>query len=102
MALACLAARRFPGLAGHPLPAGAIYGVAVWVVMNFVVIPLSAASRGALSTPVVINGFLIHIFGVGIPSMLFARLAGRAGPGPAAPGQGGFFEKNKVCSEESA
>jgi hypothetical protein len=43
------------------------------LVMNFVVIPLSAASRGTLSWPVVVNGLLIHMFGVGIPAVLWAR-----------------------------
>ena len=41
-------------------------------------VPLSAAGRGGLSWPpvvnaVLINGVLIHMFGVGLPASLFAR-----------------------------
>lgn len=52
-----------------------LYGIAVYFVMNYVVIPLSAASRGAFSMPVFLNGILIHAFGVGLPAALFARAA---------------------------
>jgi hypothetical protein len=47
----------------------------VYGVMNFVVIPLSATSRGALTTPIVANGLLIHVLGVGLPSALVAWAA---------------------------
>jgi uncharacterized membrane protein YagU involved in acid resistance len=56
-----------------PVWSGLIYGIAVYLVMNFVVLPLSAASRGALSWPVVVNGVLIHMLGVGLPTSLFVR-----------------------------
>jgi hypothetical protein len=49
--------------------------------MNFIVLPLSAAGEPALVLPVVVNGLLIHIVGVGIPSALFAR----AGVMPRSP-----------------
>jgi hypothetical protein len=59
---------------------GLLYGIAAYVVMNAVVVPLSAAGRGGLSWPLVvnavlINGVLIHMFGVGLPASLFARWA---------------------------
>jgi hypothetical protein len=44
--------------------------------MNFLVIPLSAATAAAWSLPVIINGLLIHVLGVGVPALLFARAAG--------------------------
>lgn len=68
-------ARRIPALARRALVWGPLYGIGVWLVMNFVVIPLSALQRGALTTPIVLNGLLIHVFGVGIPAMLAARAA---------------------------
>jgi hypothetical protein len=34
---------------------------------------------GSLSLPVILNGLLIHVFGVGIPSALFARRGGAEG-----------------------
>jgi hypothetical protein len=52
-----------------------IFGVGAYCVMNYVVIPLSATSRGAFAWPVFANGILIHMFGVGIPSALAARAA---------------------------
>lgn len=75
VATACLAARRAVGLVRRPLLAGSVYGVGVWLVMNFVVLPLSAVTRNSLSMPVVANGLLIHILGVGIPAVLWARAA---------------------------
>jgi hypothetical protein len=70
-----LAARRLPVLVRQPLVSGAVYGPAAWVVMNFVVIPLSAAPHGPQRAAVVANGLLIHVLGVGLPSALFARAA---------------------------
>jgi len=71
-----LASRRLPALVRQPLVWGPVYGVAVYLTMNLVVVPLSAAAHGPRSLAVVINGVLIHIFGVGLPSALFARLQG--------------------------
>lgn len=71
----CLISRRFPALVAHPIASGIVYGIAVYFVMNYAVIPLSATSRGAFAWPVFINGILIHAFGVGLPSALFARSA---------------------------
>lgn len=69
--------RQFPALVEQPIASGIVYGVAVYFVMNYVVIPLSATTRGAFAWPVFINGILIHAFGVGVPSALFARMAVR-------------------------
>lgn len=46
---------------------GAIYGVFVWLVMNFIVIPLSQITRGPFDPTGVTIGLLIHIFVIGIP-----------------------------------
>ena len=72
-----LASRRLTFLTRRPIFWGLVYGVAVYVVMNFVVIPLSAAAGGRPPLPVVINGVLIHMFGVGLPASLAARAASR-------------------------
>src|SRR5262245_29800297 len=67
-----LASRRLPELVRHPLRYGAVYGVAAYVVMTFLVVPLSAAPMKPPTQMVVIaNGLLIHILGIGIPSALF-------------------------------
>ena len=77
VAVLYLAARQAPALVKAPFVTGPIYGVIVYGVMNYVVIPLSAAA-GAGGVPpaaVLINGLLIHIFGVGIPAAYFVREA---------------------------
>jgi hypothetical protein len=70
-----LASRRLPVLARQPLVWGPVYGVAVYLFLNLVVVPMSAASAAPYSVPVVVNGLLIHIVGVGLPSALFVRAA---------------------------
>lgn len=70
-----LASRRLPVLSRHPLALGPLYGLLVYVVMNFLVVPLSAAVAGPRTLPVVINGLLIHALGVGLPAAVFARAA---------------------------
>jgi hypothetical protein len=72
-----LASRKIPFLTRHPWIAGALYGVLVYLFMNLVVIPLSAIGTIGIPkrTASIINGVLIHIFGIGIPSALFARAA---------------------------
>lgn len=58
------ASRRLTALARSPFVWGPIYGVAVWLFMNFVVLPLSAAGASSRAWPIVINGLLIHMLGV--------------------------------------
>lgn len=71
-----LASRRLPSLVRRPFLYGPLYGLAVYGVMNYIVVPLSAAaSSGSPAAPVLLNGLLIHAFGVGLPSALFARAA---------------------------
>jgi len=72
--------RRIPLVRERPVLAGAIYGVGVFLFMYGVVMPLSRAGapRWALSVPM-LNNVLIHIFGVGILSALFAKRALAAG-----------------------
>ncbi len=75
-----LASRRLAFLNRQPFVWGPVYGVIAYLTMNLVVIPLSAIHGTGLPSalPVLVNGLLIHIFGVGIPSALFARAAERA------------------------
>lgn len=72
-----LASRSRPFLHQRPVVFGAIYGIVAYIVMNYVVIPLSAAGNGSKSAIVVVNGVLIHIVGVGIPAAFAARAARR-------------------------
>jgi hypothetical protein len=66
------ASRRLAFLREHPLVCGPVYGIAVYLVMNLVVLPLSAAGGGFPSGAVLANGVLIHIFGVGLPASIIA------------------------------
>jgi hypothetical protein len=70
------ASRRWTALARHPLAFGPLYGLAAYAVMNGIVLPLSAvAGGGPRPLPVLVNGLLIHMIGVGLPAALFARAA---------------------------
>ena len=71
------ASRYIDMLTRVPIWSGLAYGVAVYLFMNLVVVPLSAAGRAPFSWPVTINGVLIHMLGVGLPSSLFAKAASR-------------------------
>jgi hypothetical protein len=73
-----VATRLMPGLNRRPWIYGPLYGVAVYAVMNLVVIPLSAAALGSGPTPAVVraNGLLIHMLGVGLPTALIAARTG--------------------------
>jgi hypothetical protein len=76
------ASRRLRTLAERPWLWGPTYGVAVWFLMYFVVLPLSAHGASAMHTADVIDEIAIHILGVGLPAALFARAA--AAPAPSA------------------
>jgi uncharacterized membrane protein YagU involved in acid resistance len=60
-----LAAARFPALARRWVLNGALYGVVVFIVMNFVVVPLSAAShkKGFSAVPFAENLLAMLVFG---------------------------------------
>jgi hypothetical protein len=67
------ASRRLP-LSRHPFLWGGLYGVCVYIVMNYVVLPLSKI--GLRPTPPLvplINGVAALIFCIGIPIALIAR-----------------------------
>jgi hypothetical protein len=72
-----IASRAIPVLRKHWLVCGIAYGIAAYFVMTWFVVPLSNAGNGSIAfalpaTPVLINGVLIHAFGVGLPAAYFA------------------------------
>jgi len=70
------AARVLPFLNRRPFLAGPLFGLVAYFVMNDVVVPMSAIGAGPHPGGVVlVNGLLIHAFGVGLPAALFARAA---------------------------
>jgi len=77
MALAyVLASRRLPVLLSRPILMGAVYGVALFVVMNFVVVPLSAIGFRPMTLPGAIRALLPHVIFVGpVIALVAARRA---------------------------
>lgn len=70
-----LVARRWPLLWQRPIRLGALYGVLLYVIMNYVVVPLSAAGPGSKDPLWVVMSIAVHAFLVGVPCAFFARLA---------------------------
>jgi hypothetical protein len=70
-----LASRSLRFLVDQAITAGLLYGVIVYVFMNFVVIPLSAVPRRATPAPLSgrIIGLLLIMFCVGLPIALLVR-----------------------------
>lgn len=75
-----IASRALP-LWRHPVLYGALYGIGVYLVMNYVVLPLSHVGLRPLPRPVaLINGVAALIVCVGIPIALIARRYGPRAP----------------------
>lgn len=72
-----LAARRWPPLVRSPWRFGALYGVVLYAVMNYVVVPLSAAGNGSPKSWswADISHLAAHMLLVGIPCALATRYA---------------------------
>jgi len=71
-----LVSRRVRLLTRRPVVCGLLYGLIAYAVMNLLVLPLSKVGGPSLpAAPVLANGLLIHMLGVGLPSALFARAA---------------------------
>jgi len=71
------ASRLWPVLARRATLFGPLYGIGVYLVMNYVVLPLSAfPPRTKPPAPVVwITGLLAHMFLIGLPIALAAKKA---------------------------
>lgn len=72
-----LLSRVVPVLRKKWLVSGLVFGVAAYFVMTWFVVPMSNAGNGQITfalpaTPVMINGILIHMLGVGLPAAYFA------------------------------
>jgi hypothetical protein len=69
-----VACRTSRAIAAHPLIAGALYGVCIYAVMQFVVIPLSAFPyRPARAWRGVLTMLAVHVLLVGIPLAAIVR-----------------------------
>jgi len=67
--------RRWTVLVRRPVPLGIAYGLLLYVVMNFVVVPLSAASAGSRDPTWIALTVAVHAFLIGLPIALLASRA---------------------------
>jgi uncharacterized membrane protein YagU involved in acid resistance len=69
-----VASRRLSVLNERPIVMGVLYGIAVYLVMNFVVLPVSAFPHELLYAPsAVLLGASIMVFCVGLPIALIVK-----------------------------
>jgi len=69
-----VASRRLTFMVEKPVMAGLIYGEFVWIIMTFVVLPLSAIHRWPTwNKASIITGPIGHMFLVGLPIALAVR-----------------------------
>jgi len=67
-------AKNAPILLTHYIADGAVFGIAVFIVMNLVVIPLSAMPPRPFVLTLTIRQLLVHIVCVGLPISIAAHL----------------------------
>jgi hypothetical protein len=70
-----LVARRWRTLVERPVFYGAAYGLMLYVLMNYVVVPLSAAGSGSRDLLWIGLTIAVHAFFIGVPIALFTRRA---------------------------
>ena len=64
----CISSRRLPFLKEHWLVCGLFYGIAIYLVMNLVVLPLCAYHyMGPYQYKGMVQGILIHMIIIGLP-----------------------------------
>ena len=74
-ALFVIAAREQPRLVERPILSGLLYGIATYVVMNWIVVPVRFDAPLLPSAMSVATQLFAHIFLVGIPIALITRRA---------------------------
>lgn len=68
------ASRKLVFLKEHAFVCGLFYGIAIFLVMNLVVLPLSALHvRGPFQLAGLIQGLLVHMFLIGLPISFSVR-----------------------------
>jgi hypothetical protein len=83
-----LGSRMVPPMARRPFTFGPLYGIVVYVVMSFVVVPLSAVPKRPFSFALAGILVVVHMVCVGLPiAVAIGRYAGApsAFRGPASP-----------------
>ncbi len=73
-------ARRWPLLWQRPVLIGTGYGLILYGVMNYIVVPLSAAAHGGPRDPLWVGlSIVVHMFLIGVPIALATSVAARQG-----------------------
>jgi uncharacterized membrane protein YagU involved in acid resistance len=70
-----LLAKQWPALVRRAWSFGAVYGLLLYLTMNFIVVPLSAAPPGSKVGLWIVLGVAVHILFIGIPIALASRRA---------------------------
>jgi len=70
-----LVARRWGLLRRRPVLCGAGYGLLLYGVMNYIVVPLSAAGPGSKDPLWIALSIAVHVVLIGVPIALFTRRA---------------------------
>lgn len=79
------ASRWLPILVRRPVPSGLLYGIAVYVIMNHLVVPLSAVAKRPFSPELAAVILVVHMMCVGLPiALTIARHTGPRQVHPAA------------------
>ncbi len=68
-----IVASSLKNLLNNVLLTGTGYGCGIWLVMNFIVIPLSNTPPISFQTDSVLVGILVHIFVIGVPIVWLAK-----------------------------
>jgi hypothetical protein len=77
---------KIPALNRRPIRNGLLFGAAVYLFMNYLVLPFSAVSKTPFSWGLFFNGIIGHALFIGVPIAVFAaapraREIGRARAG---------------------
>lgn len=67
VAIYVAASSRITALTNHAIACGVAYGIAVYIVMTFIVVPVSAAAGGTPAPYDMLVGVIVHILCVGVP-----------------------------------
>jgi uncharacterized membrane protein YagU involved in acid resistance len=70
-----LMARSWSLLWKRPAACGAAYGLLLYGIMNYIVVPLSAAPQGSMDRLWIVLSIAVNVLLIGIPIAVFARSA---------------------------
>ena len=66
-------ARLVPAIIRYPFIVGPLYGVAVYFIMSYGVVPLTLVKQGAFTWYGLVSGLVIHMLFVGLPPALITK-----------------------------